>query len=58
VVRVVEQEIHREGRAQVIFSGVQVNNPRAIRFWQRMGYAVISGPQDMGDGTTAFRLRK
>lgn len=58
VVEAVEAEIRRDGRARAIESGVQVNNPGAIRFWQRMGYAITSGPQDFPDGTTAYRLLK
>jgi ribosomal protein S18 acetylase RimI-like enzyme len=58
VVAAVEAEIRRDGRARAIRSGVQVNNPGGIRFWQRLGYTIISGPQDMHDGTTAFQLRK
>jgi ribosomal protein S18 acetylase RimI-like enzyme len=41
-----------------IEAGVQVNNPGAIRFWQRQGYAIVSGPHEMPDQTTAFHLRK
>lgn len=58
VVAAVEAEIRRVGRASAIESGVQVNNPVAIRFWQRMGYAITSGPRDMHDGTTAYQLLK
>ena len=58
IVRAVEGEICRVGLAHAIESGVQVNNPGAIRFWQRMGYRIISGPRDMHDGTTAFQLWK
>jgi len=58
VVKAVEERILLDGQAKAIRSGVQVNNPSAIRFWQRMGYAIISGPEDMGDGTTAFQLWK
>lgn len=58
VVRAVEDEIRRDGRATGISSGVQVNNPAGIRFWQRMGYAIVSGPRDMHDGTIAYELWK
>ena len=37
-------------------SGVQANNPGAIRFWQRMGFR-ITGPAALcDDGTTAYPL--
>jgi RimJ/RimL family protein N-acetyltransferase len=58
VVRVVEDYICRTGEIHTIWSGVQVNNPRAICFWQRMGYAIVSGPIDQHDGTIAFDLLK
>lgn len=57
VVRAVEAEIRRDPRVKTIFSGVQANNPRAVRFWQRMGYEIISGPELLPDGTTCYRLR-
>lgn len=58
IVRAVEGEMRRAGKARGIESGVQVNNPTAIRFWQRMGYKIVSEARDMGDGTTAFQLWK
>jgi ribosomal protein S18 acetylase RimI-like enzyme len=58
VVRVFEEQVRADGRARGIESGVQVNNPGGIRFWQRMGYQIVSGPRDMHDGTTAYRLWK
>jgi ribosomal protein S18 acetylase RimI-like enzyme len=58
VVRGVEDAIRRDGRVRAIRSGVQVNNPDGIRFWQRMGYKIISGAEPQVDGTVAFRLWK
>ena len=58
VVQAFEQIVRADGRARAIESGVQVNNPQAIRFWQRMGYAIVSDPIDYPDGTTAYRLWK
>lgn len=58
VVRRVEEEICREGRVNVIKAGVQINNPGAIRFWQRMGYRIVSGAQAQPDGTVAYQLEK
>jgi ribosomal protein S18 acetylase RimI-like enzyme len=37
---------------------VQVNNPQALRFWQRLGYAIVAGPELQPDGTTVFHLNK
>jgi ribosomal protein S18 acetylase RimI-like enzyme len=53
-----EQELRRDPRVTVLLAGVQVNNPRAIRFWQRMGFRITSGPIPYPDGSTAFDLRK
>jgi ribosomal protein S18 acetylase RimI-like enzyme len=58
VAQEVEERIRRDGRARAIHSGVQVNNPAAIRFWQRMGYHIISGAEDMPDGTTVYQVLK
>lgn len=57
-VAAVEKEIMKDTRITAIRSGVQVNNPRAIRFWQSRGYRIISGPQLMPDQTTVFGLLK
>lgn len=37
-------------------AGVQVNNPGALRFWQRMGFEVVSEPRLLEDGTTCVEL--
>lgn len=58
VVEAVEKEIRKDDRVTVIFSGVQVNNPQAARFWQRHGYRIVSGPKLHPDQTTAVDLRK
>lgn len=58
VVEAVENEIRKDPGITVIHSGVQVNNPQAIRFWQRHGYRIVSGPKLYPDQTTAFDLRK
>ena len=58
VVEAVENEIRKDTQVNVILSGVQVNNPLAIRFWQRNGYQIVSGPKLMPDQTTAYALRK
>jgi ribosomal protein S18 acetylase RimI-like enzyme len=58
VVRAIEQEIRKDVQVSTILSGVQVNNPEAIRFWQRNGYRIVSGPTSFPDQTTAYGLRK
>lgn len=58
VVQAVEERIIQNTRIKAIRSGVQVNNPSAIRFWQRMGYEIISSAQTMEDGTVTYQLNK
>ena len=58
VVEAVENEIKQDDRVTVILSGVQVNNPQAIRFWQRNGYRIVSEPKLHPDQTTAVDLQK
>lgn len=58
MVNAVETDIKKDERVTVFTSGVQVNNPQAMRFWQRMGYRIVSGPKLFPDQTTAVDLRK
>ncbi len=58
VVEAFENEIRKDTQITAIDSGVQVNNPQAIKFWQRQGYRIVSGPKFHPDQTTAFDLRK
>ncbi len=58
VVRAAEATIWQAAAVQAIAVEAQINNPRAIRFWQRMGYGIISGPHPQTDGTTSWYLRK
>ena len=58
VVDAFEKEIRKDENVRAILSGVQVNNPDAVRFWQRNGYRIISGPTLLPDQTTTFGLRK
>lgn len=58
VVEAVENEIRKDTRVSAILSGVQVNNPRAVQFWQRHGYRIVSKPKLHPDQTTAVDLRK
>jgi ribosomal protein S18 acetylase RimI-like enzyme len=58
VVDAVENEIRKDGGVSVIIAGVQVNNPRALRFWQRCGYRIASEPKLYPDQTVAVDLRK
>lgn len=58
VFKAVEQEIRKDDSIRVLLAGVQVNNPRAVQFWQRRGFRIISGPRLMPDRTTVYELRK
>lgn len=58
VVEAVEREIRKNSQITAIRSGVQVNNPQAVRFWQRNGYQIVSGPERLPDQTTVFGLQK
>jgi ribosomal protein S18 acetylase RimI-like enzyme len=58
VVEALESEIRKDAQITTVLSGVQVNNPQAIKFWQRHGYRIVSGPICHPDQTTAFDLRK
>jgi ribosomal protein S18 acetylase RimI-like enzyme len=58
VVEAFEQELRKNAQVATILSGVQVNNPQAVRFWQKNGYRIVSGPDLMPDQTTVFGLRK
>jgi len=58
VVEAFENEIRKDTRVNTILSGVQVNNPQAMKFWQRNGYRIVSEPKLHPDQTTAVDLRK
>jgi ribosomal protein S18 acetylase RimI-like enzyme len=58
VVEAIEHEIKRNAQVDKILAGVQVNNPHAMRFWQRNGYRIVSEPKLYPDQTTAVDLRK
>ncbi len=54
----VEAAIKQNAGVTAILSAVQVNAPQSIRFWQRNGYRIVSGPELQPDQTTTFRLYK
>lgn len=58
VVAAIEGIIRRNPAVTAILSGVQVNNPVGIAFWQRMGYSTVSGPKRQQDTTVCFDLLK
>ena len=58
VVEAIENEIRRDAQVMAILSGVQVNNPQAVKFWLKNGYRIVRGPELLSDQTTVFSLRK
>ena len=58
VLEMVEREICHKKRIRSIRCGVQINNPKAISFWEKHGYYKFAGPDLMPDKTTVYRMRK
>ena len=58
VLDIVESEIRMIDRVLEIQTAVQVNNPEALRFWQRNGYCVFGSPERRPDQTEVSYLRK
>ena len=58
IVEAIENEIRKDAQVNTILSGVSVNNSQAIRFWQRNGYRIVSGPILYPDQQKGFDLRK
>lgn len=58
IVAQVEAEIRTHPAVTALLSGVQVNNPAGIAFWQHMGFRIHSAPKVMPDGTTVYDLYK
>jgi ribosomal protein S18 acetylase RimI-like enzyme len=58
VVKRVEDGIRANPAVTEIRSAVQVNNPKAVRFWQRAGYAIASPAEKQADGTVTYALLK
>jgi ribosomal protein S18 acetylase RimI-like enzyme len=58
VIRQIEAEIHKNDQIRTISTAVQVNNPQALRFWQKNGYRIVSGPEVQADRTVTYQLQK
>jgi GNAT superfamily N-acetyltransferase len=54
----IENLIQENDQIRGINTAVQVNNPDALCFWQKNGYAIISGPEVQPDTTITYRLQK
>ena len=58
VVAAVEALVRQDSAVRQIRASVQVNNPAALRFWVRQGYAPCGPTQLQEDGTTTYPLCK
>jgi ribosomal protein S18 acetylase RimI-like enzyme len=58
IVRRIEKEILMDSKVTTVLSAVQVNNPDALRFWEKNGYQITGGPELRSDKTTVFHLCK
>jgi GNAT superfamily N-acetyltransferase len=58
VVAWLEERLRATPEVHFLGSGVQVNNPGGIRFWQRMGFRITGPGVDYPDQTTAYPLLK
>ncbi len=58
ILKLVEDKIKVIGRVSEIQTAVQLNNPAALRFWQRNNYRVFGSPELRPDGTAVLYLRK
>ncbi|GAP05618.1 acetyltransferase [Anaerolinea thermolimosa] len=57
ILAMVEKTLRSAGVA-TLEADVQVNNPLALRFWQREGFLPIGQPRHQEDGTTTIHLIK
>jgi RimJ/RimL family protein N-acetyltransferase len=53
-----EKYLVKTYQTTVLKAGVMVNNPHAIRFWERMGFSLNRTPELLPDKTTIFRMSK
>jgi ribosomal protein S18 acetylase RimI-like enzyme len=58
IVELVENRIRTSGRVCEIRTAVQLNNPAALRFWQRNNYRIFGEPELRPDQTAVSYLRK
>ena len=58
ILRLVETKIKVIGRASEIRTAVQLNNPAALRFWQKNEYCVFGNPELRPDQTVVSYLQK
>ena len=58
VLKWIEQRVWAAAEVTALRIGVQVDNPRAINFWETHGFSRIGGPTAQPDGTVAYLYEK
>jgi len=58
ILRVIEANIKNKTGVNQILASAQINNPRALSFWQRNGYVIFGGPELQPDLTTVYHMKK
>ena len=58
IVGALESYLQHTCNIGVLESGVQVNNPGAIRFWRNRGFHIGTTARHHEDGTTAYDMVK
>jgi ribosomal protein S18 acetylase RimI-like enzyme len=53
-----EKYLVKTYKTKVIKAGVMVNNPLAIKFWEKTGFSINPTPEPMPDKTTVYRMTK
>jgi RimJ/RimL family protein N-acetyltransferase len=58
IVKWIGAEIKKDDQVSKIFSAIHIYNQGALRFWQKIGYQIISDPEAQTDTTVTYRLQK
>ncbi len=58
IINGLEQYLRSNYQTSMIVSGVQINNEPGISFWKKCGFIIDKEARDMGDGTTAYQMKK
>jgi ribosomal protein S18 acetylase RimI-like enzyme len=53
-----EKYLVKNYKSKILKAGVMVNNPLAIKFWERTGFDIDRTPEPRPDGTTIYRMSK
>jgi RimJ/RimL family protein N-acetyltransferase len=58
VLRLIETNARNKIGVSRFSTSVQVNNPGVVRFWQKCGYKINSGPEIQLDSPTVYQMQK